>query len=355
VALMFQASKGCQRVKRDGTAAARKRGTKFMIRFACTMLSSLIVLFWIGAAHPVVAQTAVDQALDAAQPQTRAAPDAALSAQVQKSNAIIALMNRTLRISEAWDRYTSWVNLKSGPTGKEQYIDYGIYSVYDVRGEIAAANSAASQPPAFPDLDAAVKRYILAVETVSPIIDRTNGYYDRKDYKADKAAEGKVLHTKLVPAMETFNKELAALRALFRPFKADLDQRNLASIEATEGKKARWHARNVLILAERLMDRLPSPAAPIVDMKTFSEDVAEYGKAVREFDNFALDNPGTNTLSNASGLLGRFRDLQELLEKSKGDLRIAARKDMMLGQGMTLNMMVQDYNSMLQLEEAFGR
>jgi Protein of unknown function (DUF3829) len=325
-----------------------------MIRYASALLTSLVAVLSLAAIQPVAAQSAVDQAIGAAKPQTQAAPDAGLEAQVQKSNAIIALMNRTLRISESWDRYTSWVNVKTGPTGKEQYIDYGIYSVYDVRGEIAAASTAASQPPAFPDLDAAVKRYIAAVETVSPIIDRTSGYYDRKDYKADKVAEGKALHAKLVPAMEVFSKELVALRALFRPFKADLDQRSLAAIEAADGKKARWHARNVLILAERMMDRLPSPAAPVVDMKAFGEELDGYGKAVRDFDNFALDNPGTKSLSNASGLLGRFRDLQELLAKSKGDLRIAARKDMMLGQGMTLNMMVQQYNSMLQMEEAFG-
>jgi Protein of unknown function (DUF3829) len=326
-----------------------------MFRSAFAMMAALVVAFVPGAVHPVAAQSAVEQAIGAAKPQTQAVPDEALAAQVQKSNAIIALMNRTLRISESWDRYTSWVNIKSGPTGKEQYIDYGIYSVYDVRSEITAASAAASQPPAFPELDAAVKRYITAVETVTPIIDRTSGYYDRKDYKADKAAEGKALHAKLMPAMEAFTKELVTLRVLFRPFKADLDQRNLAAIEAADGKKSRWHARNVLILAERMMDRLPSPASPVVDMKAFGAALDEYGKAVRDFDNFALDNPGTKSLSNASGLLGRFRDLQELLAKSKGDLRIAASKDMMLGQGMTLNMMVQQYNSMLQLEEAFGR
>jgi hypothetical protein len=311
-----------------------------------------------SVAHsPSFAQSAVDQARQAARPGQSAKPAQSpeLRARIEKSNAYISLMNRTIRISDAWSRYTSWVNVKTGPTGKEQYISYGIYSVYDVRGELEKARASADAQPAIPELDAAIKSYAAAVEAVSPIINRASGYYDRKDYKVDNSAEGKELHVKLVPAIEIFLKESAKLNAVFRPFKKDLDLQELAAIEAADGKKSRWHSKNVLIWAANVMEFLPSETKPIVEMKPFEEALSVYGQAVRDLDNFVIENPGAHSLSNASSLLGRFRDLQEKLVKAKGDVRVAARGDMMLARGMTLNMMVQEYNSMIQLEQAFSR
>mgnify|MGYP001438209930 CR=1 FL=1 len=43
---------------------------------------------------------------------------AALDASIRKANAYVALMNRTLRASESWSRYASWVDVKKWPTGK---------------------------------------------------------------------------------------------------------------------------------------------------------------------------------------------------------------------------------------------
>jgi hypothetical protein len=310
-----------------------------------------------GALSPAFAQSAADLARRAANPagQQKSAQSPELRARIEKSNAFITLMNRTIRISDAWARYTSWVNVKTGPTGKERYIVYGIYSVYDVRSELEKARAAADAQPSIPELDAAIKSYAASVEAVSPIINRTSGYYDRKDYTGDNLVEGKELHAKLMPAMETFLAESAKLNAVFRPFKNDLDQQELAAIEAAEGKKDRWHAKNVLIRAKNVIEFLPTGSKPIVEMKAFEEALGFYGSAVKDFDNFVLENPGTRSLSNASSLLGRLRDLREKLVKAKGDVRVAARNDMMLAQGVALNMMVQDYNSMIQMEQAWSR
>ena len=151
-----------------------------------------------------------------------------LRAAIGKSNAYTGLLNRTLRAIESWERYTSWVNLKTGPTGRERYITYGLYSLYDVRDEIQRARIAIDAPPSSPELDAAMKRYIEAYEALAPVITQAYGYYERKDYKADNMAEGKALHVKLAPAAETFLRERKQVDALFRPFKLQLDLRELA-------------------------------------------------------------------------------------------------------------------------------
>src|SRR5690606_30706254 len=85
----------------------------------------------------------------AAAQQSRSAPaanpaqqqDAELQALIRKSNAYVGLLNRTLRAVESWNRYTSWVKVKTGRTGRERII-YGLYGLYDVRGEIGKAREA---------------------------------------------------------------------------------------------------------------------------------------------------------------------------------------------------------------------
>src|SRR5262245_18234589 len=55
-------------------------------------------------------------------------------AALQKANAYIEVAKMTERAVESWERYASWVNMKTGPTGKERYISYGMYDLYDLAG-----------------------------------------------------------------------------------------------------------------------------------------------------------------------------------------------------------------------------
>jgi hypothetical protein len=50
---------------------------------------------------------------------------ARLNAVTEKFNAYVDFLNRTLRASESIDRYRSWVNWTTGPTGRERII-YGL-------------------------------------------------------------------------------------------------------------------------------------------------------------------------------------------------------------------------------------
>lgn len=264
-----------------------------------------------------------------------------LQAAISKSNAYIELMNRTLRATQSWERYKSWVNIATGPTGRERYIDYGLYSLYDVRGELDKALAATVTAPQAPELDAAVRRYIEAYLVLAPIITQASGYYDRKDYKDDKAAEGRALHVKLVPAAEAYLKERATLNREMRSFKQDVDKRSLAAIDAAEGRKARWHVKNVMMIAEEVIELMPTNASPMVNMPVFEEVLARYAAAVREMDSYAQANPGqfSGFESQPRNLLGKLRDFREKLARSKGDAR--------RGAGQDLTWIINDYNSMV--------
>jgi hypothetical protein len=281
------------------------------------------------------------QAVLAQAPAAKAPQNPELQAAIGKSNAYIALMNRTLRVSDSWRRYSSWVNLKTGPTGKERYIDYGLYSLYDVRSEIEKALAATAQQPLVPELDATVKRYVEAYQALAPVITQANGYYERKDYKSDGMTEGKALHVKLVPAAETYLRERKLLDAQMKGFKADVDAKDLAAIEAVDGRKARWHVKNVMMAAGALVELLPSESAPVIEMKTYDEALARYALAVREMDTYSQATPNQFFVfeSQPRSWLGKMRDFRDKLARSKGDARRGAGND--------LTWIVNDYNTMV--------
>lgn len=298
----------------------------------------------VSASQPLLAQGAPAQG-QAAVP----AGEGDLQAAIAKSNAYTQLMNRTLRANESWQRYASWVDMKKGPTGKERYIAYGLYSLYDVTGEIRKAEEAAAREPKLPEIDAAVLRYIKAYQELAPLITRAERYYDRKDYRDDNVAEGRTLHAAMVPAAKTFLDERARLDALMRVYKKGLDQRELAALEQREGRSARWQVRNVMIHARAVIDLMPSNEQPIVDLKAFDAATADYAKAVREMDAFKDKNPGTSLFidSQAGTWLGKLRDFSEKVARSKGDVRRGAAD--------AANWIVRDYNMMISLADTAVR
>lgn len=283
--------------------------------------------------------------------QTAAAPDpaqAASQATVRKLNAYVALLNRTLRASESIARYESWVNMRTGPTGRERII-YGLYSLYDVRSEIEKARAAVTAQPAMPELDAEVGPYTAAYEVLAPVITQADGYYERQDYKDDKMAEGKALHAKLAPAAQTFLAERAKIETLFAREKERSDAAELALIERGEGRKARWQVMNVMIRARPILGLLPSDAKPVVDMTAFEAAVAAYATAVRELDTYVAAEPGalSSFESRPRAWLGKLREFRDKLAAAKGDARRGAGRD--------LTWIVNDYNTMISTAETASR
>ncbi|MCJ2063068.1 YiiG family protein [Methylobacterium sp. J-088] len=84
--------------------------------------------------------------------------------------------------------------MKTGPTGRERVI-HGLYGLYDRRVEIAKAEAATAQPPAMPEPDGAIKRYIAAYQASAPIVTEADGYCERQDCRADKREQGKLITT----------------------------------------------------------------------------------------------------------------------------------------------------------------
>jgi hypothetical protein len=256
---------------------------------------------------------------------------------ISKNNAYVELLNTSLRALQSIRRYESWVDMKTGPTGKERYIEYGLYEVdpSTAKDAIAKARDAANGPPQIPACDDAASNYATAFETIVPILNDASAYYARQDYKDDGAAGGKALHAKLVPAIETFLAARKRLEQCQEVLTAALDRQELARIEKTEGKSERWHITNLSITAKAAMSALPVHQTP-EEMKAFSAAVLTFAQAVRGFDDFSKSVGKGGEETNPDSLLADLRDLRD-----KADKQQATRVD--------FQNVVMQYNSVVMM------
>jgi len=90
---------------------------------------------------------------------------------------------------------------------------------------------------------------------------------------------------------------------------------------------------------------LPSNAKPIVDLAEFRPALADYSKAVKEFDGYQATKPNAFSAfgSQPDSLLGKLRDFQEAVERVKGDARRAG--------GDQLTWIVNDFNMMVTVSQ----
>lgn len=303
---------------------------------------------------------------------------------IQKANLYIELVRGTERAADSWDRYASWVNLKTGPTGKERYISYGMYNVHDVSGLLQEARKAAGWKPRTPKLDAIAKRYIAAYEAVAPVLNRANDYYERRGYQADDMVAGRALHTEMVPLVKTFLAEREVMMQELRPFVREVEQLEVVAIEAREGRSQSWQAAQIMLAANRVVDLFPrtrptpidpdtldekikalgpntpgekfdeiisgvaKPTGVLIDVKAFDVAIKKYAEAVETFDRFAAEKP--DGLKDLKGLprqlLNGLRALQEPLARSQG-------RDFE-GSGPVVGRIVQTYFSMISASSSIS-
>lgn len=277
-------------------------------------------------------------------------------AAVAKANLYIEVAKGTERAVDSWERYASWVNMKTGPTGKERYISYGMYGLYDLAGLFKEARAAAARKPDTPALDRVIQRYLDAYEALAPVINQADDYYEQKKYRADNTAGGKALHLRMVPLANTFLTERDSMMKQLRPFIREAEQQELLAIEAREGRSRAWQVAQVMHAANLIVDVFPRarpvvmsadeidekimaigprtsgakldeiiagvkpPATAAVDVGRFDKALKEYAAAVDTFDRFAQANPDKleDFKPLPRRLLDGLRALREPLVRSQG-------------------------------------
>jgi len=316
-------------------------------------LSSRPRLTALGAV--VVVLVAAAAALLVPRLQSASAQD--LNEALQKANTYIEVSRYADRALDSWDRYASWVNLKTGPTGKERYISYGMYSLPDLTGLMKEAREAAGRKPRAAKLDAIMKRYIDSYQALAPVINRADAYYERKGYTSDDMAEGRKLHTQMVTLIKAFQTEREAMMQALRPFVREVEDLEVKAMEKRDGgRSTAWHAASVMLAASRVVDVFPRirptpvnsdalddmikslgpdtsaekfeevmsgvqrPTGILIDMKRFSAALKVYAEAVDTFHRFAAEKPGDmrKFRDQPRQLLDALRALEGPLTQSNG-------------------------------------
>ncbi len=276
---------------------------------------------------------------------------------VAKMNAYVGCINRlSARAYESRARYFSWVG-KNGPTGKERII-YGTYTIYDTsdcRKNVEKANGLEPHDAA---LEAAATAYADAVGKLEQLLKEADDYYEQQNYKDDRMAKGKALHPRLVAAWDAFASADTALRTEVEAINDRRALEELAEIEKTEGKKARYHVEALMIQAKRVL-RAQDTAKP--DLAATTQAIADYEAAVTGAEQFAgsgiADGKiGSIFISNAKSYLVTAK---QLMRRIRDKVPYSAGDKMMLNNAMSSWMvegspprLLRDYN---QLIDAYNR
>jgi hypothetical protein len=239
---------------------------------------AFVLVCSIAGLAPVAASTAAAQA---------PVPATQAPSPTEKLNAYVGCINRlSARSYESRARYFSWVG-KNGPTGKER-IMYGTYTIYDTSDCRKNVDKANGLEPRDSALEAAALAYAEAVTKLEPLLKEADDYYTQHNYKDDKMAKGRALHPRLVAAWDAFASADKALRGGVEGINDRRAAERLAAIEASEGRKARYHVEALMIQAKRVL-RAQEAAKP---------DLAEITQALNEYESIIK---ATEQLAGAGG------------------------------------------------------
>jgi hypothetical protein len=259
-------------------------------------------------------------------------PDDKFKSVAEKTQLYTKALNATRAVQKAYDRYASWVDVKTGPTGKERSIDSGIPDIGSALQTIAEAgkNGPGMWPP-LPNADTAAQKLADATAALAPLVKSASDYYSQKQYKSDGAKYGQELHRQMIPVFEqVFGSELA-LRREVSAVREDVERRNLAQIEKEQGKNYEWHLRSFLLAARTLADLLPNHAdAAMIEGARYKARFANLQACHTLFTQYCVEHPAEVQKAVLATALDDFfaatRILRGILEAPKPDRQVYLAK-----------------------------
>ncbi|MBL7685502.1 MAG: DUF3829 domain-containing protein [Deltaproteobacteria bacterium] len=213
--------------------------------------------------------TSLPSAIPSSQPTSQAAIPESIplsdDALLEEINGYIECMNRTgNRTLDSKNRYLSWVS-KGGPTCKETYISYGLYTLYE--DGIQKCNQAADRgklgAPQLPTLEKSAADLARAYAELVPLVKKASDYFDQQDYKDDQCAKAKEMHPQLLASFDRFFAAQKELKLGTDLYKKQLDARQLQKLEKEKGKTLEWFTLNLSIAAKGLIETIPEDNSPM--------------------------------------------------------------------------------------------
>jgi hypothetical protein len=185
------------------------------------------------------------------------------------------------RVLSSRDRYLSWVDPETGPTGRERRIGYGVYPIADPSDCREAVDALATRPPPMPELEAKARQYASAVETLAPLLQQADTYYERESYRDDDAARGRELHPQLMAAWESFEEANSALRTRLRDIERQAREARLERLADDPAQRTTYLIERTMGEARAIMDDVE--AMEVEDRRLVAEDPDAFVARVQAF------------------------------------------------------------------------
>jgi hypothetical protein len=249
----------------------------------------------------------------------------------EKTALYVKALSAARAVQKSYDRYAAWVDIKTGPTGKERSID-GVPDIAGALQEIADAG--AKGPGMWPPLggvDGMAQKLAQASTALAPLVKSASDYYAQHQYKSDGAKRGQELHGQMLPLFEQFFAAELAMRRELSAVIEDVERRYLAQIEKEHGKNYEWHLRSFLLSAKTVADLLPNHAdATMIEGARYRARFANLQAAYTLFSQYCLEHPAEEQKAVLSTSLENFfaatRILRGILDAPKPDRQVYVAK-----------------------------
>ncbi len=257
-------------------------------------------------------------------------PEDKFKALVEKAALYAKALGAARAVQKSYDRYAAWVDIKTGPTGKERSID----GLPDIGAVQDIADAAAKGPTMWPPLggvDGLAQKLAQVTSALTPLVKSASDYYAQRQYKNDGAKRGQELHGQMLPLFEQFFATELAMRREFSAVFEDIERRYLAQIEKDHGKNYEWHLRSFLLAAKTLADLLPNHAdAAMIEGARFKSRFATLQAAYTLFTQYCVEHPAEVQKEVLSTSLEDFfaatRILRGILDAPKPDRQVYLTK-----------------------------
>lgn len=153
-------------------------------------------------------------------------------------------------------------------------------------------DQAAGMAPPVPDLDAAASEYARTIRAMPPVFAEAKTYYKQEDWKDDRFAKGETLDGQLRPLFASIATTSGALRTAARKQEDALRERQLAAVEAQDGRGARWQGLNVIARVRDVQNEADREAkAGQFSAKAMQLAIEQLGTAWDEANAYASSHP----------------------------------------------------------------
>jgi hypothetical protein len=229
----------------------------------------------------------------------------------QKLGKYIDCYNRmTSSVVRTQKRYFSWVDEKTGPTGKERNV-YGLYEISFVdqcEKDIAAGNAA---KPEIPELHAEATAYQTAATELAKQVNEAVRYYDQNDYKDDKWEKAKTFHTALVAGFEKFKTANEAFEKRIRQLNDEVSLRELEKLEKDPNARLEALTRRTMHEAKGLLQFIEIESIDALDADAYEAKLKALDTAITALRTYTETNKAEAE---------RARGLDSLLDRLQGYL-----------------------------------